>query len=531
MSILENSMISAPSIPQSRKQRTVDEIAGDYARAETTVFWLHDPALGHRLLFAVVELCPVEQPKSDPIYSVDANGNTWPMRRCSLGDRRNLCASRLVDQSVAEGLSFYRGSGGVRRLSLTTGPADLDPIQVLSEEPPDEFPALVAERGEELYQSVLPVRPTNLRVCSRFAQGAAFLTGLSPYEQSLLKTFSTEVLGVDLVVYAEHLGAVHLCMANPLLRSIHHSLGRDDRLLLVEMYERIGRSVDGCRMRLTDHRHGGVGFDFEIPADSSRLIVQMPYSPQELEVRLYGGNGELLTYSRSGFIRQFRLDMGLMGHERRIDTKNAVGELRTESVRTVTWDKRGTSNDDSRNALSVMAEAIDRRMHLREAKTFHFFEGGLASRDRARTVLRDLIGEARDRCLLCDPYLSADDVSEYATFATTRGIVIRLLATGKYLHKDARDKNLENRLRLLSSQDPSLRFDCRIFKQNLVHDRFLMLDQHTYVIGSSLAELGSRATTIYRIPQGAGIDGALEGWWNDDTLTESLATWLGSKVE
>jgi hypothetical protein len=53
-----------------------------------------------------------------------------------------------------------------------------------------------------------------------------------------------------------------------------------------------------------------------------------------------------------------------------------------------------------------------------------------------------------------------------------------------------------------------------------------MLDEHVYVIGSSLAEFGSRATTIYRVPTGAKLIEKLENWWSDKALTESLEEWF-----
>jgi hypothetical protein len=518
--------------------RRLDAIASDYERAEITAFWLHDRDLKtHTMLYAVVELCPVEQPRSTEICGEDANGRRVPTRRRNLKEPRALYAARLFVEGPAAGLAFYRGVGDARKLELDSGAIEIRSIRGLAEEPPNEIPVLVAERGEETYQYVLPRRPTDLRVCSRFADGLGYLQGLTSKEKDDYRAFSQEVLGIDLVEYAEHLGAVHVCMANPILRSMSDSLDRDDSNLLVEMYERRGRSVKGCRLRLTDHRPGGIGFDLELEVTSAQMVAPLPHRPQELETRLYSPSHDLLGYRRAAFISGFNIQVGVGHSQRRISTPSADGSVKEELVQVMSWESRHAAEETHKTPIATLRDAIQQRRQRREAEAFFFFPGGSESREKARALIRSLVRAARDRCLLCDPYLSAEDVSEYATFATTYRLPIRLLTSARYLAEGNDDKGtrLQERIRDLVQHDASLIIACRVLQgraKSPVHDRFLMLDDDVYLIGSSLAELGSRATTVYRSPRGAtpNLPGVLEGWWNDSRRTMTLDDWCSRKT-
>jgi hypothetical protein len=501
----------APVEPSAPLCRTLAAIAPDYERTEITALWLYDQNLKtHSMLYAVVELCPAEQPESARIAADEDSG--IPMRRRGVNDHETLYAARVFANEVTAGLAFYRGLSGVRRLELSTGPVEIRSTRALAEEPPNEIPVLVAERGEDTYQHVLPRRPTDLRVCSRFGDGLAYLERLGPKERDWYRAFSQEVLGIDLVEYAEHLGAVHICMANPILRSMSDSLDRDDSNLLVEMFERQGKSAKGCHLRLTDHRPGGIGFDLEVEVTSPQLVVPIPCRPQELETRLYSPDRDLLGYRRGVFISGFNMLVGSGHSQRRISTPSSDGSVKEELVQVMSWQPHPRAAESQQAATATIEKAIQQRREQREARDFHFFPGGPASREKARSLIRSLVGAARDRCMLCDPYLSADDVSEYAVFATTHRLPIRLLTSVCHLARkkdggDDKGTTLRKRIRELLQQDASLLIECRALwgkKKSPVHDRFLMLDDDVYVLGSSLAELGSRATTVYRSPRGGG---------------------------
>ena len=66
---------------------------------------------------------------------------------------------------------------------------------------------------------------------------------------------------------------------------------------------------------------------------------------------------------------------------------------------------------------------------------------------------------------------------------------------------------------------------CRVMRgQSDLHDRFLVVDNNVWILGTSLNNFGERATTIAMVPEEsrAKIISKVDSWWFDDTITEDL---------
>ncbi len=518
--------------------RTLGQIAADYERAEVTVLWLHDAPTGrHVLLYGVAELCPPEQERSDEIRG-SKGGAVHPMDRTDFASAGTLYAARIFLEHPGEAIDFYRGVAGRRTIAPEGDAIILEPLlSRFQEEPPDEHPVLLDGRGAESYAGVLPRRNTAVRICSRFAHGQSYLDSLNDRQKAALQDFSQRVLGIDLVKYCEHLGAAHLMLPNALIRGWSERLGEDLRSVLFEFYERDGRTVQGSTLQLTDHRTAGLGFDCIVEITSSRQIVPIPIDPASLETRLRNPQGELIEHIEAPFLRSVRITTAISGRRRRVHTRNARGEVEVNTIQTYNDDLgRADPDEEVPDPYALLQEARTRResAQLEQKRDFILFEGGLDSRDHARKVVRELIGNARDRCMLCDPYLSAPDVTEYATFVRASRIKIRLLGSAMFLRAEAaggltHGDQLNRRLVDLRAADASLVFDCRVLlgrDASPIHDRFLMLDDKVFVLGSSLNELGRRVTTIYRAPHAPALVGVLERWWNDTNACVPIGDWL-----
>ena len=90
---------SRPETPSPERStppfRTLDAIASDYQRAEITALWLHHRDLNaHTMLYAVVELCPAEQPESTRI-TAEEDGRI-PMRRRNINDHETLYSDDCI---------------------------------------------------------------------------------------------------------------------------------------------------------------------------------------------------------------------------------------------------------------------------------------------------------------------------------------------------------------------------------------------------------------------------------------------------
>lgn len=521
--------------------RSLDDLAEDYESAELTVLSIFDkPTKRNDLLFAVVELIPPEQPPS----CMELPGHNAKVGAASekLSRDQTLYAARVPVDTVAA-LAFYRGSGRVRTLTLLDRNVGLEAMEPppLVVEPPDECAVLVDSNGRGTYSAVLPARPVGVRVCSRFRSGPSLLDRFGGKQKDTIARFGQKTLGIDLVRFSEHLGAIHLAMPNPLLRGWSERLGADSRSILVDFYERRGKTIVGSWLQLTDHRPGGLGFDRLIEVTSPHMLVPVDCDPAQLETRIRNKHGELIEHCQAAFLRSFKFSMGLNTHTRRVQPPTRRPGESSEKVSVYSWEDHITqvgppATDVSASLLEARARR-DEEQSEREQR-FWFFDGDPTSRSRARAVVRELIGAARARCLLCDPYLDADDVLEYVTFARTARLEIRLLASAAELRRkdaagQARGLTLDAKLRALVASDKSLHLACRVLSgrdASPVHDRFLLLDDRVFILGASLNEFGARMTTLSRVPNPRPVIAALEERWNDPQHSVSLADWLGGRV-
>ena len=74
---------------------------------------------------------------------------------------------------------------------------------------------------------------------------------------------------------------------------------------------------------------------------------------------------------------------------------------------------------------------------------------------------------------------------------------------------------------------------CKVLRgsKSPLHDRYLVVDDKVYLLGSSLNEFGARATTIVKVPTPQPlIDQAIE-WWNSDKVCPSLEKYLIERKE
>ncbi len=528
------SEIAYPSIAL----RTLDEIAKDYERSEVTVLWIHERKSGrHILAFAAAEFCPVEQMPSPEFIETKGDGTIHQMVREEIGPERTVYVSRRLSLDPRAALDFYRGGGGVRVLPGDAG-VRLEQTGDLSEEPPNET-RVVLDAGAETspYYTMLPHRELSLRVCSRFGPSASLATVLQAKELSKLSQFARRTIGLDLEHMPEHLGAIHLCMANPILRRMHERLTKDERALLIEFDEREGKLVAGCTLELTDVRPAGTGFTLRVQIDATRLILPLPNSPELLRTRLLDPSGECIHESEGTFVRSFVFNLGIGGGRRRIEYRGPDGTVTArKDIDTVSFHESSTPRGHTTAAAppAALREVKRREEHrrLEEDNSFVFFPGGPESQAHAKDRLEALLGKARVRCLLCDPFLGAGDVAWFAPLVRTQGLEVRLLGSTWFLRQEAEGKNGEpTQADLVSSAlaqlrpDPTLLVQVRALRgrdRSPVHDRFLVLDDEVYLLGSSINEFGSRATTLVRVPTADKLIVEAEGWWRTAEPIEDL---------
>ncbi len=87
-----------------------------------------------------------------------------------------------------------------------------------------------------------------------------------------LRKFITDQVGVDVIRFDEHFGSLHAAFPNAILRSFEYRIVPHVPALAVTALTRLGATIAGCVLRLTDHRAQGIGFDLEMPLAQTHAL-------------------------------------------------------------------------------------------------------------------------------------------------------------------------------------------------------------------------------------------------------------------
>ena len=498
----------------------LNAIAQDYARGEITSAWVHDRVQGrHVLVYAVAELCPDDQPSSPRL-------GTAPHFQQQIRIEPNVRTLYIRRDQVTpvQAVAFFRGAAGSHVI-----PGGVPPITAagqLATFSSDEEPILIHSNLTEStrFGAVLPRRPTALAVLSKYDTTEATRTWLTDRLLSRVVEHVRETLQIDLDRFQEQLGGLHLCFANPVLRRFERSVTADERTLLVRCFERAGCSVAGCELELSNEWPPvGNGFRLREIVTAPFFALTMPAQPHQLRVRLFDRNGRCIEDDSGVFLREVAIDLGIRSH-RRITYTSPAGRRDSYDVEAVSYESPRRQATRPRSPLQHVDAALRAREldDLAASRVFLYFPGGDASRREALAIVRELAGGARDRCDVVDPYLSADDVAVLVPFVRDARCPVRLLSSRKFLQDRGEDgATFESRLAVrVEELRGQLPFPIAASQmggrdRSPVHDRVLVVDENVYLLGSSLSEFGSRATTIFRVPDPRRLRAEVDAWWAD----------------
>jgi hypothetical protein len=158
-------------------------------------------------------------------------------------------------------------------------------------------------------------------------------------------------------------------------------------------------------------------------------------------------------------------------------------------------------------------------------------------RDEARALLRSLLAGARREVLVIDPYFGATELAAFTLAVARHDIPIRILTAAETLKAPVDDGSEMERgdqlldlLQQLRQRDDMNTFEIRVMRGSrpAVHDRFLVVDDRIWLLGSSLNEFGSRGTMLLALPDpGAVRDDLTRAAGNEES--DLLEDWRATR--
>ena len=272
-----------------------------------------------------------------------------------------------------------------------------------------------------------------------------------------------------------------------------------DELVIATTW-RAGRQPEGQTLVLSDLRPWGtVGTRMVELADGiQRVHFDRPVHLLQRTV-LDPQRGTLEARDQSVFIDRVHTAMQLVQPRvvRTADPDDSYRVLVASDAGTVETG-RARSNTAARQ-LDALARRI-RAGSDTEALEHWFHE----NQRGARTLVRELVQQARQRVLVVDAYFGAAEVSRYLLAVGGATVPIDILTSNRVL-RDAKDGETEGdalarevaQLRKLGVRNP---YRVHVMDGQVgIHDRFLLVDDVVYLLGSSLNTLGQQGTMIVRL--------------------------------
>ncbi|MDC3959978.1 VPA1262 family N-terminal domain-containing protein [Polyangium jinanense] len=520
---------------QEEPPRPADPLAtfdDDYATAVLHIAWdLHTQTKERTLLFGLVELLPTEVPP--PFENDDEEKEP-----CLLRKTNHRIFLRRVVMPAREALRWYldcrRGVGG-----LPDKPGE-DParkllLSDLGEDPP--WPNLLCVSGDNATPPFCPPWQENPRVHHLIPLSEPGIMKVwRDAEREKATDWLSDRLHFRFDEYPEYWGSVHLVAPNPVYRDLEMRSRPGMPLrgsLFLRFQPRAGQTVEGLSMICRPNSWMG-------PVDIRHIIVKARILRIESEARVTDVQDEVIDLKRGllaqgsyAFPTGFNLQVNMVTSRVRV-----AGKTPEESFEVDRVDKgdKIVTNETERtpSARERMAEAQRQRMRKRhvDSRSQRWFSG---AKVEATSVVRELIHPAKREVLLVDPYFGPNELT-FALAVRQEGIPIQILSSVEMLKNRCEEEGQEKEqgeallanLDRLGAEDRLNPMAIRVMTGDrpAIHDRFLLVDDRVWLLGSSLNEFGSRGTMLVSLPDPEAVRGHLRKAWDD---AKDLRVWVDER--
>lgn len=504
-----------------------DDLGAIEGRGILTLAWnLVRGSNTRSLISATIELLPstVEMPTFDPERASTEVG------------KRHFLFMRRFNVSVEMALEWYNECRrGTVRLPEVEGndlsQRELFGPKTLSEPP---WPGLQCSAETKIPGVVVAASPC--RACSLLPSDPSWIDDLwDDDERREAADWLRNRLDFDFSVDPEYVGAAHLV-----------ALEGD----LVELgVARVGEVRDGFAIHISPTFCGeGSGYSFILRRRRPRgwetslmeplegaFCLRLAHDPFECFYEVvHERRGIVMAEGPFVFLDGASFDVGLVTRERKVQVaakgKRGPDEYRVPFVRDSMRVESGAPGP--RNASQILASNYARRENRRPPYQ-DWFDG--SDIERATRVVRTLITRARRSILVVDPYF---DHTEYARFVLALShphASVRILTSAEGLRQRAKreqrkpgrslaDVVAKTEAEILLSPDIHVMGGAR----PEVHDRFLVVDEHVWLLGSSLEEFGMRGTALVALPDPKAVMRHLENAWKAAPRFED---WMSARAD
>ena len=497
----------------------------DYGQAVVHLAWLRDDKIRH-LLFGMVELRPLEFPFIE--------SSQEQHRRAASKGRLYLYYRRFA-MPVEKAIAWYEAAAIEGNVAW---PASIEDNASQSSPKMEGGPFSMSPAWPQLVVS------NKLDIAPDWMQGSRahiLHTKCSLNHHELLRKPENSAqlerwLHFDLVdLYQDYLGAICLVAPNPLFRSIEKShldkpRGGSVETVAYKLVARANQSLNNIRLEIVNENMLGRQTPVAAVFDGNTAIKFFEFT-EEL-----GQEGRTITHPRHGLlgwneptplIRTIQLDAAVGTRRKSIEVpahgkrrpcyKYEISEYQHE-INTII----GAPLDDS-TIQSKVAQAQHRRELRQRGAGQHWFH---SEPQVAAKFIRELIGTARSKVMIVDPYFEARGLLAFGHAIQSLDVKLKILTAATCLKDDASSQMKEVLDQTFQSYPVTPEVHVLSDRPISLHDRFLVIDDDVWLSGNSLNTIGERAGMVVRLPNPEPVIARLDCLWKG---AKPLDAWIKNR--
>ena len=362
-----------------------------------------------------------------------------------------------------------------------------------------------------------------------------------------LSQLSLEKYGINLYKYPDVLGNIYLIAYNPYYRNLDVSMSENPAGIYVDV-EGIRRTTEKLKIEFINRdKDGGYEYAIEKTLDlsKSKHFFDLSDAPDKLEIIVKDEEGQLVdAIAPISFIKGYNVTMNIASSRISIPQgkigNEVVQKFVSESFGVGKTLEKATTQRDELISIHSAKEAYE---VLERSLEFAFFDGSKdqfemeENKKKAVKFVRNILSRAKQKCMVADPYFNLKSLSQFIFTMPQSEVTVRILGSKEHLNTDfeapktAANKkeeieNIQIGINSYRNACPSFDIQFKLLKgdKSPLHDRYIIVDDDVWMIGTSFNEIGVRASSIIKLPKVSAnrISAELESWWTDNNISEHI---------
>ena len=299
-----------------------------------------------------------------------------------------------------------------------------------------------------------------------------------------------------------YLGSLHCVMPNPYYYRLHVGLvpmGEGSHCERIRFW--FDRDCSACdlKLRVEEVVSGECAKVRDVAITSQDIMVELTGVADEVAYSVLDKNNVIIEKQGAhSFIRKIVSSFSV---GRNVDVVNRAGQT-VKACRSQYAQSSVLGDDTNLPELQLKGNIIrlkSIREHQKQPKDLYVY---YQNEEDADSMIKNLIGRAKHRLIIIDPYFSHRGIDCYVKCAAYN-VEIEIICSSEGVKLEDRGAELLRKVSDLNKQDYSIKVF--VVGNAHVHDRFILIDdEECWSLGSSVQSLGKSLSVIMKLPNGTG---------------------------